>query len=261
MFTSTPRALWALFAISLLAACDESSVAPDAGADVIDASRPAELSDAAASARDAELSVDAAPAGDAAHTTDGGASDAGVDCRRARDLVARCCGPDSSTRATCSTSTGVWSCSDPSASVFQMEPWQSCGPNRVDPARDVEEGVPCSLSTGGSGFICPLGSECVHSITTSCELSPSGRSHYRLATCDGPEDCGGARCCLTDERESRGVFSARDALYRTDCSESCDAFDDQLCNADSDCEGGEVCCAGPALFGRIAGLCQPSCFE
>jgi hypothetical protein len=217
-----------------------------------DAGAAADAANDAGADRDASADRDAGGDLDAG-LADAARSDAGFDCRGDRRLF-RCCNGTETERSSCDRTTGELSCPD-GFRPYPMENWETCGASEVGPA-DVEAGVACDLGSGDA-LLCELPKVCIESIATTCEPRPDA-PHYRLLGCDGPEDCGAARCCLTDEAPE----SPRGAppVYRTACERACATA--ALCNTDADCELGERCCNGPALFTRApSGLCRTQCFE
>ena len=81
--------------------------------------------------------------------------------------------------------------------------------------------TPCSTA---SGHVC-----CVSQMTytASCIAGPCPNMSYSYA-CDGPEDCGGLRCCFSLTRNGSACAS--------DCG-----IDYRLCHTPTDCSSGQIC--------------------
>jgi len=122
----------------------------------------------------------------------------------------------------------------------------------ADAMTTVDAGPVVGVACGSSMTCAPGDSCCVtvqqgqppaYDCNTSC---PSGPGHLTYS-CDGPEDCPGQDCCLTDQG------------FGSSCHDQCTGQGTYTtCNTAADCpNGGDKCC--PSNVGNIQ-ICRQTCF-
>ena len=117
-------------------------------------------------------------------------------------------------------------------------------PDAPPPPPDaVVIGVACGAMTCTNGDVCcvPRQGSGGGSNPPQCKSQcDNGDSTF---ACDGPEDCSGKECCISQTGSS--------------CADSCGWGQSQACHQDADCGGIDSCCP---VQGTAVSVCQTVCF-
>lgn len=117
--------------------------------------------------------------------------------------------------------------------TYDVPPTATCEPDCEVEQPDRNGTVFCE----GDRCVIGAGEACCISEQRVCSADPCEGFLTATARCDGPEDCGGQRCCA--------VFANLEAA----CAPECGAGDFDLCHDDNDCGDGQTCqsCRVPLL--------------